>query len=87
MEVDFSGDQEDDRLDRSEAGESTRTAFGGLEQSVDGLQKPIGLARLCPGYDALQVGAYHLGDILHWLDLGAHHAIAPVRRKRVGNTP
>ena len=28
MEVEFTGDQEDDRLDRSEAGESTRTAFG-----------------------------------------------------------
>jgi hypothetical protein len=43
VEVEFSGNQEDDCLDRTETGESTRTAFGGLEQSVDGLQKPIGL--------------------------------------------
>ena len=45
MEVEISCDQEDDRLDRIDAREATRTALGGLEQAVDGFQKPVGLAR------------------------------------------
>lgn len=40
MEVEFSGNQEDDRPDRGEPGEAARTAPGGLEQSVDGLIPP-----------------------------------------------
>jgi len=51
------GVQDDDRPDRGEPGEPARTALGGLEQSVDGLQKSIGLTRLCPSHDALQMRA------------------------------
>ncbi len=52
MEVEFSGDQDDDPPDRCEADEPAITAFASLEQAVDGLQKAIGLARLSPGHDA-----------------------------------
>ena len=51
MEVEFSGDQEDDRPDCCQACEPASAALGGLKQSVDGFQKSIGLARLrafCP---------------------------------------
>lgn len=82
MEVEFAGDQEDDRPDRCEAGEPARTTLGCLEQSVDGLQKSIGLACLSPSpsHYALKVAADHLGDFLHRLDLGAHHSVAPVHQ-------
>lgn len=43
MEVEFSSDQEDDRLDGCQADESARAALCGLEQAVDGLQKAVGL--------------------------------------------
>ena len=43
-----------------------------------GLQKAVGLADLRPGHDALQVSAHEGGDFLHWRDLGAHDAGAPV---------
>ena len=48
MEVELAGDQEDDRLDGGQAGESARAALGGLEQAVDGLQEAVGLAGLRP---------------------------------------
>ena len=70
MELEFSGDQEDDGLDGCETREPARTALGCLEQAVDGLQKSMGLARLGLGHDALQMGADHLGDLLHFEDRG-----------------
>lgn len=51
---------------------------GGLEQSVDGLQESVGLARLRPSHDTLQMRANHLGHVLHRIELGAHDAGAPV---------
>jgi len=48
-EVEPSGDEEDHGLHRLKAGVSTRLAFGGLEQAVDGLDKAIGLAGLGAG--------------------------------------
>src|SRR5690606_35546945 len=41
-------------------------------------EKTIGLARLRPGDDAFEMPAHESGDLLHRLDLGAHHAAAPV---------
>lgn len=78
LEVEISGDHEDYRFDGIEASEAASTTLGRLEQAVNGLQKPIGLARLSPGDDALQGGADNLGYILHRLDLGAHPACAPM---------
>src|SRR5665647_1827721 len=78
VEVELAGDQEDDRPDRCDTCEPTSTALGCLEQTVDGLQKSISLARLCPSHDPLEMSADHFGDLLHRLDLGAHHAITPV---------
>ena len=78
MEVKLTGDQEDDCLDSGQTGESARTALGGLEQAVDGLQEAVGLAGLRPSHDALQVAAYESGDLLHRFDLAAHHTRTPV---------
>jgi len=57
MEVEFAGDQEDDSLDGGQAPEAARSALGGLERAVDGFDEFIGLARLCPGHDAIEVSA------------------------------
>ena len=78
LEVQTSGDQKDDRPDRGNASEATCTPLGGLEQTVDGLQEAVGLARLRPCHDALQMRADHLGHVLHRIDFGAHHASAPM---------
>src|SRR5437899_1514875 len=78
MKVELAGNQEDDCLDGGQAFVATSAALGCLEQPVDGFEKAIGLTRLCPGNDALEVTTYESGDLLHRLDLGAHHAGAPV---------
>ncbi len=49
MEVELTGDQEDDGLDGGQTGESASTALGSLEQAVDGFEKAVGLPRLSPG--------------------------------------
>ena len=48
LEVETTGDQEDDRPDRGNASETACTSLGGLEQTVDGLQEAVGLAGLEP---------------------------------------
>ena len=78
MEVEFSGNQEDDCPDCRKAGEATCTALGCLEQPVDGFQKSIGLARLRPSHDALQMCSDHSGNLFHRFDLGTHHAQTPM---------
>ena len=45
MEVEISRDQEDHRLDSIDAIETASAPLGSLEQSVNGFQKPVGLAR------------------------------------------
>jgi len=75
LEVEFSGDQEDNRPDSGERCEATSTAFGCLEQAVDSFQESIGLACLCPRRDTLQIRSNHLGDHFHWFNLGAHHTL------------
>src|SRR5437762_3953687 len=78
VEVELSDDQEDDGFDGGQAREAASAALGGLEQSVDGFKKAIGLTRLCPGHDAVEVATHEAGDLLHWFDLGSHDAGAPV---------
>ncbi|OTP78522.1 hypothetical protein PAMC26510_07400 [Caballeronia sordidicola] len=51
-EVEFSGDQEQDRTHGFEANVSVCFAFGGLKQAVDSLDEAVGLARLSPGNNA-----------------------------------
>ena len=77
-EVEPSGDEEDHGFHRLEASVSTRLAFGGLEQAVDGLDKAIGLAGLGPGDDPIEMTADHDGDLLHRPDLGAQDVSAPL---------
>ena len=76
-EVELAGDEEDDGADGAEAPVSSRLALGGLEQAVDRLEEPIGLARINPGEDAIEVLADHGGHVLHRLDLRAQHVAAP----------
>lgn len=66
-EVELSGDQ-----DGFEAHITAGLALGGLEQAVERLQEAIGLARLGPCNDAVEMLADHARDLLHWLDLGSH---------------
>ena len=81
VKVEFSSDQEDDRLDGFDARETARFTLGGLKQTVDGLKKTVGLSGLRPGDNALQMRANHLGHLLHRIDLGAHHTGAPMLKR------
>src|SRR5258706_3765977 len=76
-EVQFAGDEKDDRADSGHTFESSSAAFGGLEQTVESFQEAIGLPGLRPGNDAIEMRTYEGGDFLHRLDLGAHDARAP----------
>ena len=46
LEVQLTGDQEDDGPDGGQASEAASATLGGLEQAVDGLQESIG-RRVC----------------------------------------
>ena len=60
-----------------EAAVAAGFALGGLEQAVDGFEEAVGLSGLSPGDDTVEMIEDHLGDLLHRLDLGAHHVGAP----------
>ena len=81
-EVQLSGDQEDHGPDRGHAREAAVATFRRLEKAVYRFEKSIGLARLRPRHNALQVIAHHRRNRLHRLDLRAHHAGAPVPEHR-----
>ncbi|AAW74237.1 unknown protein [Xanthomonas oryzae pv. oryzae KACC 10331] len=78
LEVQLAGNQEDDGLDGGQAFEAASSALGGLEQAIDGFKEAVGLTGLRPGDDAVHVAAHEGCDFLHRLDLGSHHADAPV---------
>jgi hypothetical protein len=80
LKVEFASDQEQNGLDGGEPDEASSASFGGLEQSVDSLQKAVGLTGLGPSDDAFEMAAYHRGDLFHGLDLGAHDASAPMAK-------
>ena len=44
--VELADDEEDDGLEGRQPLEATSPALGGLEQAVDGFEKPVGLTRL-----------------------------------------
>jgi hypothetical protein len=71
-EVEFSRDEEQDRTHGFEASVSACFAFGGLKQAVDSLDEAVGLARLSPGNNAVEVSANQSRDVLHRFDLRAH---------------
>src|SRR5215469_4612846 len=77
-EVKLAGNEEDDGADGRESDEPASAALGGLEQSVERFKEAVGLARLRPGDDALEVIADHGGDVFHRLDLRSHDAGTPV---------
>jgi hypothetical protein len=79
-EVELAGDEKYDGANGREAAVAARLALGGLEQAVDGFEETVGLARLRPGDDALQMRADHFGHLLHWLDLRAHHVGGPLQQ-------
>ena len=54
-----------------------RLSLGSLKQPVDDFQEAVGVARIHPGEDAVEVTADHLGHLLHRLDFGALHVGAP----------
>src|SRR5476651_855196 len=72
-EVEFSGDEEQDRTHGFEASVSACFAFGGLKQAVDSLDAAVGLARLSSGNNADEVSANQSRDVLHRFDLRAHY--------------
>src|SRR3989338_7199477 len=78
VEVEFSGDQEDDCLDGGESNEAAGASFGGLKQAIEGFEETVGLAGLRPSYDALHVAAQQRCVLFHGFDLAAHHADTPV---------
>ena len=76
-EIEVSGDQEDDGAHRFERAISPGSALGGLKQSIDGFEEPVGLTRLRPGDDAVEVIEDHLRHLFHRLDFGALDVGAP----------
>lgn len=81
-EVEFAGDQEDDRADGRQSSIASGLALGRLEQSVERFEEAVGHARSCPGDDALEVGADHFGHGIHRLDFRAHDVGAPLCEHR-----
>lgn len=77
-EVELSGDEEQDSAHGFEASVSSCLAFGGLKQAVDGLDKTIGLTRLSPGNDAVEMSTNQSHHVLHLFDLRAHDVGAPL---------
>src|SRR6516225_9475956 len=76
-EVELACDEEQHRAHCFEAGVSPRLALGGLKQTVDSLNESVGLARLGPRDDAVEMTTDQARDVLHRLDLGAHDVAAP----------
>jgi leucyl-tRNA synthetase len=81
-EVQLAGDQRDHGPDGRQSGKAVCAALGGLEQAVERFEESVGLSRLRPGHDAVHVPSDHARDLLHRLDLRAHHANAPLRQHR-----
>src|SRR5258707_8688185 len=76
-EIELAGDEEQHGSHGFEAGVSPRLALGRLKQAVDGFNEAIGLARLGPGDDTVEMTKDHACDVLHGFDLGTHDAGAP----------
>src|SRR6202035_4529174 len=76
-EIELAGDEEQHGSHGFEAGVPARLALGSLKQAVDGFNEAIGLARLGPRDDAVEMTKDHACDVLHGLDLGMHDAGAP----------
>src|SRR6516225_7569831 len=76
-EVELACDQKQHGSHGFEARVSARLALGSLKQAVDGFNEAIGLARLSPRDDAVEMTKDHACDVLHRLDLGTHDAVAP----------
>ncbi len=76
-EVELAGDKEQHGSHSSEADASARLALGSLKQAVDRFNEVIGLARLGPGDDAVEMAKDHACDVLHRFHLGTHDAGAP----------
>src|ERR1700746_2844960 len=77
-EVERAGNEEEHGAHGGKAGVAAGFAFGRLEQTVEGLDKAIGLTGLGPGDNTVEMAADHAGDILHWRDLGAHDIGTPL---------
>jgi hypothetical protein len=86
-EVEFSGDEEQDRTHGFEASVSACFPFGGLKQAVDSLDEAVGLARLSPGNNAVEVSANQSRDVLHWFDLRAHDVSCTRLSRALLNSP
>src|SRR5512147_1617154 len=77
-EVEFTGDQEDDRADGRQPAIAACFAFGGLKQPVQRFEEAVGHSAPCPGDDALQMTTDDTGNLFHGLDLRAHEVRAPL---------
>jgi hypothetical protein len=76
-EVEFSSDEKQDDTHGFKASISACFALGGLKQAVDSLDESVGLARLSPGNNAVEVSANQSRDVLHRFDLRTHD-VAPL---------
>src|ERR1700735_689830 len=77
LEVELSGDEKQHSAHGFEAGVPARLALGSLKQAVDRFNETIGLARLGPRDDAVEMTKNHACDVLHELDLGTHDVATP----------
>lgn len=78
LEIEFASDEEDDGAHRRKAGVPARLALGGLEQSIEGFEEPIGLPSLRPCDNSLEVLSDHAGHRLHGFDFGPEDMGTPL---------
>jgi hypothetical protein len=77
-EVKPAGEHEDFGAKRSDPAIVTRIEFGALEQIIQGFDKAIGLACLCPIDSTFNVTADQVDHVLHGRDFGTHGFRAPL---------
>lgn len=77
-EVEFAGDQEQHGAHGIEVCVAASASFGSLKQAVECFQKAVGLARLGPCDNAIEVFSDHAGALLHGFNLGSHHVGTPL---------
>jgi hypothetical protein len=81
-EVELASDQEQYGAHGGEVGIAARTSPGGLKPAVESFHEAVGLARRCPGNDAIEVLADHASHLLRGFNCRAHHGGAPLLEHR-----
>lgn len=78
LEIEFASEEKDHRAHGLDTRVVPSLPFGRLKQPVEGFEEAIGLPRLRPRHDPIEVLTDHSGYVLHRNSLGSHHVRAPL---------